>query len=109
MVLVLVGVGTCRQLQASETAVEARFFKQSGVGMLDLVEVARLVVDDLLVVFTPRFSAAVLMQVVTVTASAVAVYVTVGAVTVSKVTVGTVEVSAVTVLVPVVLVMVLLR
>ena len=72
-----------------------------------VVEVLTVVLED--DVFKPRFSAALLTQVVTVTASAVAVYVTVGAVTVSRVTVGTVEVSAVTVLVPVVLVIVLLR
>jgi hypothetical protein len=86
IVLVLVGVGTFKQEHANETAVVARFLRQSGVGMPDFV----VEVD---VVLMPRFSAASATHVVTVTASAVAVYVDMGAVTVSSVIVGTLSAS----------------
>lgn len=109
MTMVLVGVGTWRQEQAKETAVLARPTRHAGVALLpdgEVVETLVLVVmeEELVVVvgLCRLARASVLTQVVTVTASAVWVYVVVGAVTTSTVTIASVVVGAVTVSVPVV-------
>lgn len=101
--IVLIGVGTWRQEQAKETAVLARPAKHAGVGLLPNGDVVLMEEELVVVAGLFRFAiASVLTQVVTVTASAVSVYVVVSAVTASSVMVARVVVGAVMVSVPVV-------